>query len=150
MARFFPSLVASVLGASLTQKQQKLLYVGTDRDRLPLSADVTSDRPPQLERPQSEHWHFLWFQWFGFILPLLFTFCPVGFCHPTFLAPFNTCGLFKPPCQVPNVQFKPQSRYTAFACFRSKRTDSALCVCRIGVYSKNMGMRLSQISILMS
>lgn len=59
VARFSPSPVASLLGASLFKKQQWLLYVGTDRDRRPLSAAVTSDRPPQLERPQREHWHFV-------------------------------------------------------------------------------------------
>lgn len=59
VARFFSSPVASVLGASLFKKQQRLLCAATDRDRRPLSAAVTSDRPPQLERPQREHWHFV-------------------------------------------------------------------------------------------
>ena len=34
------------------------MCAGTDRDRQPLSAAVTSDRPPQLERLQRERWHF--------------------------------------------------------------------------------------------
>lgn len=39
--------------------QRWLLYVGIGGDRRPLSAAVTSGRPPQLERLQRERWHFV-------------------------------------------------------------------------------------------
>lgn len=59
--------------------------MGTNRDRLPLSAAVTSDRPPQLEREQRQRRYFCRFadlvsRWLSFL-----PFRPACYRNPPFM-----------------------------------------------------------------
>lgn len=100
------------------KKQQWLLYAGTDRDRQPLSADVTSDRPPQLERLQRECWHFaVSVTKFHSFSPFhLLSFVILLFSRLTFL-----CWLPEVP-QVRNVESFFRT------CFSTKPTNSTLYI----------------------